>query len=50
MNHGSGYAPLDRAARWVALEMEFEPARNRDREAAVWVRQTTDFEVAEREG
>lgn len=39
----SGYAALDEAARKVARQMEFEPAKNRDRPVAVWTTQAITF-------
>ena len=41
----SGSAELDEAAVRVARGMRFAPARNRDRETAVWVQQWIDFRI-----
>lgn len=41
----SGNALLDEAAARVASEMEFTPAKNRDKVTAVWVSQYVTFEV-----
>ncbi|MGI9039267.1 MAG: energy transducer TonB [Gemmatimonadota bacterium] len=39
VQEGSGYATLDSVARRLLPAMEFEPAMNRDRPVAVWIRQ-----------
>jgi TonB family protein len=41
----SGNAALDEAARRVASEMRFAPAKNRDKVVAVWVHQPITFKV-----
>jgi TonB family protein len=41
----SGNALLDDAAKQVAAEMQFTPAKNRDKVTAVWVQQWVTFEV-----
>lgn len=45
VKESSGYPALDRAATRVAAQMQFVPARNRDRATAVWVAQRIRFEV-----
>ncbi|MDH3733554.1 MAG: energy transducer TonB [Gemmatimonadota bacterium] len=41
----AGNALLDDAAQRVAADMEFSPAKNRDKTTAVWVSQWVTFEV-----
>ena len=41
----AGNALLDEAAQRVAADMEFTPAKNRDKVTAVWVSQWVTFEV-----
>ncbi len=45
VKQSSGSAALDAAALHVAERMEFQPARNRDRETAVWVQQWLTFRI-----
>lgn len=41
----SGYESFDRAARDVALQMQFRPALNRDQPIGVWVQRAINFSV-----
>jgi TonB family protein len=45
VQRSSGYIAMDRVAQEAADEMEFTPAKNRDKRTAVWVAQTISFEV-----
>lgn len=45
VQQSSGYEAFDRAAREVALQMEFRPALNRDKPIAVWVQRAITFRV-----
>jgi TonB family protein len=45
VKESSGSAALDDAAMRVAERMEFQPAKNRDRETSVWVQQWVTFRI-----
>jgi len=45
VQRSSGYMAMDRVAQGCADEMEFTPAKNRDKRTAVWVAQAISFEV-----
>ena len=45
VQRSSGYMAMDRVAQECADEMEFTPAKNRDKRTAVWVAQAISFEV-----
>ncbi len=45
VQRSSGYMAMDRVALECAKEMEFTPAKNRDKRTAVWVAQAISFEV-----
>jgi protein TonB len=45
VQQSSGYAAMDRAALDVARNMQFSPAKNRDKPTAVWVQQAIRFKV-----
>ena len=45
IHQSSGFDALDRAALEVAREMQFFPARNRDKKTPVWVQQAIVFSV-----
>jgi TonB family protein len=45
VQRSSGYIAMDRVAQECADEMEFTPAKNRDKRTAVWVSQAISFEV-----
>ncbi|HEX6590275.1 MAG TPA: M56 family metallopeptidase, partial [Longimicrobiales bacterium] len=50
IQRSSGNATLDEAALQVARMMEFTPARNRDREVAVWIQLPIVFDARHGEG